>query len=180
MKQPRILALAGVVALLAAACGGGASGSAAPSPQASIGAGEGELNIITWAGYAERGASDPAYDWVTPFEKETGCKVNNTDMTDSNNGVALMQSGNYDGISASGDATTRLIQGGYVAPIDTSILPNYADVFEGLKNLPHNTVDGVNYGTPHGRGPNLLMYNTDKIKTAPTSWDPIWEGGSDY
>ncbi len=77
-------------------------------------------------------------------------------MTDSNNGVSLMQSGDYDGISASGDATTRLIAGGDVAPVNTAILPNYANVFEGLKNLPHNTVDGVNYGVPHGRGPNLL------------------------
>ena len=101
-------------------------------------------------------------------------------MTDSNNGVSLMQSGSYDGISASGDATTRLIQGGLVAPIDTSLLSNYADVFPGLKDLPHNTVDGVNYGTPHGRGPNLLMYNTDEVTTAPTSWDPVWEGGADY
>ena len=49
--------------------------------------------------------------------------VNTTDMTDSNNGVSLMQSGQYDGISASGDATTRLIQGGTVAPVDTSHLP---------------------------------------------------------
>jgi putative spermidine/putrescine transport system substrate-binding protein len=78
------------------------------------------------------------------------------------------------------DATTRLIEGGLVAPIDTSILPNYANVFEGLKNLPHNTVDGVNYGVPHGRGPNLLGYNKDVVTPAPTSWDPIWEGGSAY
>ena len=28
--------------------------------------------------------------------------------------------------------------------------------------MPHNTVDGVNYGVPHGRGPNLLGYNTDR------------------
>jgi putative spermidine/putrescine transport system substrate-binding protein len=150
------------------------------SPGGAIGPGEGELNLVIWAGYAERGVSDPAYDWVTPFEEETGCTVNTTDMTDSNNGVSLMQSGNYDGISASGDATTRLIQGGYVAPIDTSLLSNYADVFPGLKDLPHNTVDGVNYGTPHGRGPNLLTYNTDVVTTAPTSWDPVWEGGADY
>jgi putative spermidine/putrescine transport system substrate-binding protein len=101
-------------------------------------------------------------------------------MTDSNNGVSLMQSGNYDGISASGDATTRLIQGGYVAPIDTSLLPNYANVFPGLKDLPHNTVDGVNYGVPHGRGANLLAYNTETFAEAPTTWGPIWEGGADY
>jgi putative spermidine/putrescine transport system substrate-binding protein len=151
-----------------------------PTAPTGIGEGEGELNLVIWAGYAERGATDPVYDWVTPFQEATGCTVNTTDMTDSNNGVSLIQSGNYDGISASGDATTRLIQGGFVEPIDTSILPNYANVYAGLKDLPHNTVDGVNYGVPHGRGPNLLMYNTETFPEAPTSWDAVWEGGSEH
>ena len=179
MKLHRMSALVGVVALVVGACGG-AGGTPAPSLPQSIGAGEGELNLVIWTGYAERGAVDPAYDWVTPFEVKTGCKVSTTDMADSNNGVSLMQSGNYDGISASGDATTRLIAGGTVAPVNTAILPNYANVYEGLKNLPHNTVDGVNYGVPHGRGPNLLAYNTDAVTPAPTTWDPVWEGGADY
>jgi putative spermidine/putrescine transport system substrate-binding protein len=186
-----------VVALVAAACGPGgspapttgaaptgpaATGTGAPATAApttaAIGEGEGELNLIIWAGYAEKGATDEAYNWVTPFEEETGCIVNTTDMTDSNNGVSLMQSGQYDGISASGDATTRLIQGGLVAAIDTSILPNYANVFPGLKDLPHNTVDGVNYGVPHGRGANLLMYNTEEVTPAPTTWDGVWENAA--
>ena len=101
-------------------------------------------------------------------------------MTDSNNGVSLMQSGDYDGISASGDATTRLIAGGIVAPVNTALFPNYANVYAGLKDLPHNTVDGVNYGVPHGRGPNLLAFNTEVVTPEPTSWDPVWEGGADY
>ena len=164
-------------------------GTAAPSVAASvpaatfggsIGPGEGELDLVIWAGYAERGAQDPTYDWVTPFETATGCKVNSTDMTDSNNGVSLIQSGAYDGISASGDATTRLITGKLVAPIDTSVFSNYANVFDSLKNLPHNTVNGVNYGVPHGRGANLLAFNTDKVSPAPTTWDPIWEDGASY
>jgi putative spermidine/putrescine transport system substrate-binding protein len=203
MFQRKLGGAIATLALVAAACGNGAATSAptsagggataaptsaggattAPATQAAaatIGPGEGELKLVIWAGYAERGANDPAYDWVTPFEKSTGCKVTTTDMTDSNNGVSLIQSGEYDGISASGDATTRLITGGLVSPIDTRMLPNYANVFPGLKNLPHNTVNGVNYGVPHGRGPNLLGYNTNVIKTPPTSWDPIWEGGSAY
>jgi putative spermidine/putrescine transport system substrate-binding protein len=176
------------MALVAVACAG-PTASPTPAPTAAItpqptmnaiGPGEGELNLVIWAGYAERGATDPAFDWVTPFQEQTGCTVNTTDMTDSNNGVSLIQSGNYDGISASGDATTRLIQGGFVEPINTSILPNYANVFADLKDLPHNTVDGVNYGVPHGRGPNLLMYNTETFTEAPTSWDAMWEGGSAY
>ena len=117
---------------------------------------------------------------MTPFETATGCKVNTTDMTDSNNGVSLMQSGDYDGGSFSGDATSRLMAGGIVAPVNTALIPNYANVFEGLKNKTHNSLDGVPYGVPHGRGPNLLMYNTDEVTTAPTSWDPVWEGGAAY
>lgn len=180
MKQRRFLGTLGVVAIVAAACGGGASPKPSIDLPTSIGEGEGALNLVIWAGYAERGEVDPAYDWVTPFETETGCKVSTTDMTDSNNGVSLMQSGDYDGISASGDATTRLIAGGIVAPVNTALLENYKNVFAGLKNLPHNTVDGVNYGVPHGRGPNLLAYNTEVITTTPTSWDSMWEDGSMY
>jgi putative spermidine/putrescine transport system substrate-binding protein len=180
MGQRRFLAIAAVAAFAVAACTSGGSASAGPSAQASLGAGEGQLNLIIWAGYAERGAVDPAYDWVSPFESATGCKVNTTDMTDSNNGVSLMQSGDYDGGSFSGDATSRLMAGGIVAPVNTALIPNYANVFEGLKNKAHNSLNGVPYGVPHGRGPNLLMYNTDEITTAPTSWSPVWEDGSMY
>jgi putative spermidine/putrescine transport system substrate-binding protein len=199
MFQRKLGGMTAAVAIIAAACSPAAStaptagpatagpatagpATAAPTQAAAatIGPGEGALNLVIWGGYAEKGATDPAFNWVTPFETATGCIVNATPMTDSNNGVSLMQSGQYDGISASGDATTRLIQGGNVAAIDTSMLPNYANVFPGLKDLPHNTVDGVNYGVPHGRGANLLMYNTDAVTPAPTTWDGMWENAATY
>ena len=59
-----------------------------------------------------------------------------------------MKTGEYDGVAVSGDATLRLIAGGDVAAVDTALIPNYANVFEGLKDQPHNTVDGVPYGVP--------------------------------
>ena len=176
MRKLRIPALMVVLGLVAAAC-------ASPAPSGmleQLGEGEGELNLIIWAGYAERGENDPTYDWVTPFEDETGCQVNTTDMTDSGNGVDLLQTGEYDGISASGDATLRLIAAGTVAPVNVELIPNYAQIFDGLKLQPHNSVDGVPYGVPHGRGANLLMYNTDVITEAPTSWAPVWEDAGDY
>ena len=204
MFQRKLGGVLAIAAMVAAACGQGTASTGpttgpatgappsvggqattAPESQAptvdvidTIGEPEGELNLVIWAGYAEKGAVDAAYDWVTPFQQQTGCTVNTTDMTDSNNGVSLIQSGQYDGISASGDATTRLIQGGLVEAIDPSILSNYANVFPGLKDLPHNTVDGINYGVPHGRGANLLMYNTEAITPAPTTWDGVWEGAA--
>jgi putative spermidine/putrescine transport system substrate-binding protein len=179
VKHRRFLALAAIAALAIGACSSGGGASAGPSLPTSVGEGEGELNLIIWAGYAERGAVDPNFDWVTPFETATGCKVNTTEMTDSNNGVSLMQSGDYDGGSFSGDATSRLMAGGIVAPVNVDLTPNYANIFEGLKNKPHNSLDGQPYGIPHGRGPNLLAYNSDVVTTPQTSWDLVWNGGAE-
>ena len=180
MRNLRIPAGIATLALVLAACGGDSGSPSGGQTIDEIGEGEGALNLVIWTGYAERGENDATYDWVTPFEEETGCQVTTQDMSDSNNGVSLIQSGEYDGISASGDATTRLIASGLAAPINTDVFENYDAVFDSLKDLPHNTVDGVNYGVPHGRGANVLAWNTETITDAPSSWDVIWEQGADY
>ena len=174
MRHLRVPVIVTILGLVLAACGSEGPGGDTIDE---IGEGEGELNLVIWAGYAERGDVE-GFDWVTPFEEETGCTVNTTNMSDSNNGVSLIQSGEYDGISASGDATTRLIASDLVAPINTDIFENYGNVFADLKDLPHNTVDGVNYGVPHGRGPNLLAYNTEAFPEAPTSWSAVFDGAA--
>ena len=153
------------------------------SAQASVGAGEGALNLIAWTGYVVGGTGGEqvqGYDWVTPFETATGCKVTVKVGLDSGNMVQLMKTGQYDGVSASGDATLRLIYGGDVAPVDFSLIPNYKDVFEGLKNQSYNTVNGVGYGVPHGRGANVLMYDPTVVTTAPDSWSVVFDANSPY
>src|SRR6266545_4707805 len=94
--------------------------------------------------------------------------------------VQLMKSGQYDAVSASGDASSRLIAAGDVAPVNTELVKNYGDVFDGLKQQPWNSVKGVSYGIPHGRGANLLMWRTDKVKTAPDSWGVVFDPNSPY
>jgi putative spermidine/putrescine transport system substrate-binding protein len=94
--------------------------------------------------------------------------------------VTLMKTGEYDAVSASGDASLRLIAGGSVAPVNTNLVPNYKDVFPDLKMKPWNSVNGVAYGIPHGRGANLLMWRTDKVKPAPTSWAAVFDPNSPY
>jgi putative spermidine/putrescine transport system substrate-binding protein len=138
-----------------------------------LGEPEGELNLINWVGYVEDGSTDPTADWVTGFEKETGCQVNSKVATTSDEMVDLMRTGQYDGVSASGNASLRLIDGGDVAPVNLDLVPNYETVFEDMKDQPFNTVDGTNYGTPHGRGANLLMWRTDDVQPDPTSWGAI-------
>ena len=162
---------------------GAPSASAAAAPAYTVGEGEGALNLIAWAGYVVGGTGGEqvtGYDWVTPFETETGCKVTVKVGLDSGNMVQLMKTGQYDGVSASGDATLRLIAGGDVAPVDFNAIPNYKDVFEGLKNQSYNTVNGVGYGVPHGRGANVLMYDPTVVTTAPDSWAPVFAADSQY
>lgn len=176
----RVVALLSAFLLFAAACGddddtaGGGGGDALEE----LGEGEGQVNLIAWAGYVEDGSTDPAVDWVTGFEEETGCQVNVKIGNTSDEMVQLMSTGEYDGVSASGDATLRLIAADAVAPVNTDLIPNYADVFADLKDKPWNSVDGVPYGVPHGRGANLLFYNTEEITPAPTSMAAMFEPDS--
>jgi putative spermidine/putrescine transport system substrate-binding protein len=161
--------------------GGGTTTEAAGGPmKQSVGQGEGRVDLIAWAGYVEDGSTDPKVDWVTDFEKETGCQVNVKIGNTSDEMVTLMRTGNYDGVSASGDATLRLIAAGDVSPVNTNLIPNYADVFDGLKDQKHNSVNGQMYGVPHGRGANLLMWRTDKVTPAPDSWGVVFDENSPY
>jgi putative spermidine/putrescine transport system substrate-binding protein len=147
-----------------------ANGNGVPM-RAKIGKPEGQLNLIAWQGYTQP-------DVVKPFEAQTGCNVKVTYGQTSDQMVTLMLSGNYDGVSASGDATNRLISGKAVAPIDTKLIPDFADISPKLQSPPHNTVDGVHYGVSYEWGGNVLMYNTNVVTPAPTSWAPVFDGTS--
>ncbi|MCY1293556.1 Spermidine-binding periplasmic protein SpuE [compost metagenome] len=140
-----------------------------------IGKGEGQLDIIAWPGYIERGESDKNYDWVTQFEQDTGCKVNVKTAATSDEMVSLMTKGGYDLVTASGDASLRLIYGKRVQPINPELIPNLKNLDPRLKDAPWFTVQGKQYGTPYQWGPNLLMYNTKAFKQAPDSWSAVFE-----
>ena len=141
-----------------------------------LGKGEGEVSIVAWAGYIERGESDKNYDWVTDFEKETGCKVTVKTAATSDEMVSLMNQGGFDLVTASGDASLRLVAGKKVQPINTDLIPSWKNVDSRLQNAAWHTVDGVHYGVPYQWGPNVLMYNTKVFgDKAPTSWNVVFE-----
>ncbi|MFL5816926.1 MAG: ABC transporter substrate-binding protein [Conexibacter sp.] len=154
------------------ACGGGDDGSSTTSNlPTSIGRGEGQLNLIAWEGYTEP-------EWVKPFESQTGCKVNAKYAGSSDEMVTLMRQGGgsqYDMVSASGDASLRLIRGGDVQPVNVALVPGWNDFIPQLKSPPHNTVDGKHYGVSLQWGPNTLLYNTRDVTTTPDSWSTIYD-----
>ncbi|WP_457585589.1 ABC transporter substrate-binding protein [Ensifer canadensis] len=148
----------------------------AQEPLKELGKGEGELSIVAWAGYIERGETDKSYDWVTDFEKQTGCKVSVKTAATSDEMVALMNEGGFDLVTASGDASMRLVAGKRVQPINTDLIPSWKTIDERMQNAPWYTVNGVHYGTPYVWGPNVLMYNKDAFKgEAPKSWNVVFE-----
>jgi putative spermidine/putrescine transport system substrate-binding protein len=140
-----------------------------------LGPGEGVVDIVAWPGYIERGETDKGYDWVTAFEQKTGCKVQVKTAGTSDEMVALMNEGGFDLVTASGDASLRLIAGKRVQPINVDLIPSWKSVDDRLKSAPWHTVDGVHYGTPYQWGANVLMYNTDVFKEAPKSWSVVFE-----
>ena len=140
-----------------------------------MGAGEGQVNIVAWPGYIERGETDKSYDWVTDFEKSTGCKVNIKTAGTSDEMVALMNEGGFDLVTASGDASLRLISGKRVQPVNVDLIPSWKNVDERLQNAPWHTVDGTHYGVPYQWGANVLAYNTNVFKEAPKSWAIVFE-----
>jgi len=140
-----------------------------------VGASEGQVNIVAWPGYIERGETDKAYDWVTKFEAESGCKVNVKTANTSDEMVALMNEGGFDLVTASGDASLRLVAGKRVQAVNTALIPSWSKIDPRLQDAKWFTVDGVHYGTPYLWGPNVLMYNTDVFKEAPKSWNIVFE-----
>ena len=128
-------AVMAVLALVAAACGSSSSsGPGAGGTTSTVATsiadlkGEGSLDLIAWQGYTEDA-------WVKPFEQATGCNVTVKYANTSDDMVNYMRQGGgtiYDGVSASGDATNRLIANGDVAPIDISQFSQYANVMSQL------------------------------------------------
>ncbi|MSP82336.1 MAG: extracellular solute-binding protein [Alphaproteobacteria bacterium] len=168
MKLTRLLTAAAAIVL-------GTAGSATADMLTSLGAGERQVDIDAWPGYIERGETDPGYDWVTSFEAATGCKVNIKNANTSDEMVALMNEGGFDLVTASGDASLRLIAGKRVQPVNVDLIPSWSTVDERLQNSPWHTVDGTHYGTPYQWGPNVLMYNTTVFKDGPpTSWSVVF------
>jgi putative spermidine/putrescine transport system substrate-binding protein len=178
LRRSAAVATVAALAVAVAACGGGGggssstkSGSNAGGLPTSIGQGEGTLNVIAWEGYTQP-------EWVKPFQQQTGCQVHAKYAGSSDEMVTLMRQGGgsqYDLVSASGDASLRLIRGGDVQPVNVNLIPDWKNFIPQLQSPSHNTVDGKHYGVSLQWGPNTLLYNTQKVTTAPTSWEAIYD-----
>ena len=172
------IAAAAVIAL--GACGsGGTSGvyTAAPpptasmKPQGSVGAGEGQLNLIALDGYVDS-------SWTARFTNTTGCKVTPQYVATWNEMVTMMKDGGggkWDMVSATGDAGLQIIYDGDVTPMNTNLIPDWANFQPYFQAPAFNTINGIHYGISVQWGPNTLLYSTKKFPNPPTSWNVIYD-----
>jgi putative spermidine/putrescine transport system substrate-binding protein len=160
---------------LVAAAAGVLAATAVQARMDKIGKGEGYVDIVAWPGYIERGETDKSYDWVTEFEKKSGCKVRVKTANTSDEMVALMNEGGFDLVTASGDASLRLIAGGRVQEVNTALVPSFKNVDPRLQKAPWHYVNGKHYGVPYQWGYNVLAYNTNIFKTPPKSWEVVFK-----
>jgi putative spermidine/putrescine transport system substrate-binding protein len=167
--------LVAALSVVASGCGGGDDGEASTEIEGlgssteeiqELAREEGEVNLVQWPGYSVL---------TDEFKAATGCTVRTKDGASSDDMISLLQTGAYDGVSASGNASVRLMTTGDVAPVDPDLVPNYADIQEGIKNKDYNSLEGQAYGVPHGRGPNYLMFRTDQVPEDTDSWAVIWD-----
>lgn len=175
------LAAATILVAATALVAGCSTAGPGPVPMRSVlGPAERVLNVLAWPGYAEDGSNNRSVNWVQPFRDLTGCQVEVKTFGTSDEAVSLMRTGQFDVVSASGDASLRLIDAGDVQPINTALVPSYSDIYPFLKGKPWNAKNGITYGVPHGWGANLLMYRTDVVRPAPTSWRAVFEDAPRY
>jgi spermidine/putrescine transport system substrate-binding protein len=131
----------------------------------------GELNFMVWEGYTDT-------LFARPFEQACGVKVNATYMGSSDDLVAKLRAGGaetIDLISPSSDAATAIIEAGLASSIDLGRIPSYNDLSEGFRKLKVARKDSEVYGVPWAFGPNPLIYDTSKVRSAPASWGELWD-----
>lgn len=151
------------------------TGSAVVALGAGAALAEGQLNLLTWEGYA-----DPSF--IAPFEQASGCKVSATYVGSNDDFAPKLAAGGgvFDLVSPAIDSTAPLIAAGFVDPIDTARIENWDQIYEKFRKAEGINADGQVYGVPFSWGAISFMYRKDKFDTPPTSlaalWDPALEG----
>ena len=135
----------------------------------------GELNILTWEGYADASV-------VEPFEAATGCKVSATYVGSNDDFAPKLAAGGgvFDIVTPSIDTTKSLIDAGFVQSIDVSKISAWNDLYTRFTEAEGINKDGKVFGVPYAWGAIPFMYLKDKFPTPPTSiadlWDPALKG----
>ena len=136
------------------------------------------VNWLCWGGHVEPKG-------IKAFNDATGIRVNPIGMNGNAETFAKLKlSGatQYDLFEADGLWPKRYYEEGMIVPIDLEKLPNVAkNMYPEFKKIPDLlTDDGKMLMVPWGWNPTVLVYNKEKVKEVPTSYevllDPKYKG----
>lgn len=132
----------------------------------------GEVNLLTWEGYADD-------SFIKKFEEETSCKVSATYVGSNDDFAPKLAAGGgvYDLVSPSIDTTKVLIEAGFIDAVDLSKVPRYAEIYDKFRSAEGVNHNGKVYGVPFSWGSIPFMYRVDKFSTPPTSLKQLWDAG---
>jgi len=183
-------ALAGALILLAGCSGTttGPSPAASASPAGTVSGAasavpdNGVLRLVVPPGPVQSGNVDPRDDWVTPFEQQTGCRVElrtaDTDaqaINDVDHGIGPSF---YDGVLGSPEVLGTLAGAGDLQPLDLQRITGYPQLSPRLRAAPSELYGGKLYGMPFSWDSYVTGYDPAVVKPAPQSWDTLFKPAS--
>lgn len=158
VKKAVAIALALVMLISLAACGGGEKGGEEKT----------KLYVVNWKDY---GSDDPAF--IEAFEAEYNCEIVNTYMDSEEDLLTRLKTSGAGEIDVCLPNCTILpaaIEAGLLEPIDTSKLTNFESMFERFKTQEECMgADGNLYAVPFVWGSTAISYNTELVPEAPTT-----------
>ncbi|KMO17507.1 ABC transporter substrate-binding protein [Methylobacterium indicum] len=134
----------------------------------------GELNLLTWEGYAPDAS-------VKPFEAASGCKVTATYVGSNDDFAAKLAAGGgvYDIITPSLDTVPMMQLAGFTQPIDVAKVKDYDGIYPEFAKAEALVAKGRIWAVPMVWGSVSIIYRPDKVP-APDSigvlFDPKYKG----
>jgi spermidine/putrescine transport system substrate-binding protein len=136
-----------------------------------------EIRVLNWQGYG----TDEAWS-LEAFTAATGHTVVHDYFNSEQEMLTKLRTnpGAYDVVLINSAFTPQAIAEGLIAPIDTTLIPNFANVAPAMATNEDLTKDSAVYGVAWVWGLTSFAVNTGTIPDAPTSiqvlWDPAYAG----
>ena len=129
----------------------------------------GELNVLNWGEYI-----DP--ELISIFEKETGVKVNYTEMTSNEEMLIKLRGADnpYDMCFPSDYIIEKLIKDDLLLELDMAKIPNAKNISQRMYEVTNTFDPGNKYSLPYMWGTMGILYNTKMVDDPVDSWDILW------
>ncbi|HNH07938.1 MAG TPA: extracellular solute-binding protein [Leptospiraceae bacterium] len=142
-----------------------------------LGKDEGKVIIAGWPGYVEKGENDSKYDWVSEFEKNNHCKVENIIFKNEHDISRVLQDGTADLVILSSELVLKYARDEKLREKNLDLLPNWANVDSRVRNSSWFKILDKSYGVPIGWSANYLLFNKNYFSVEPDSWELMFEEG---